>query len=431
MLMILPNFKTSLIASMVTVLCACNSEIDDLADKNAGLADNHDHIGITSTGRLAISHADTANVSIFDTDNDTLLEMFNTANIVSGLYASPNNRFAVLIQRADNYVEFIDGGLYQEDHDDHLHDYKQLPSFSGFTLTNDKPTHFDISEQQAALFFDGNIDAGIPASFAILTDTSIEDGEILAAHSFTNAMHGTAQIRGESVITTYRSEDITSVLPNYVEQLHIHGDHFHQEQRFALDCPALHGSAQNHQHIAFGCSDGVLVITEKGGVFNAAKVANLNSFAEGTRIGTIKASEHSELFLGIAQSKLFYTIDPASAEMTQLSWQQNTENTVLASALDRITGEFYVLGSDGFLSVLHAEDDWQVSARFKVLENPAGNYALAASAADDTLYISDANNQTVLSIDTHEQTTKTILNLDFIPNQITWLGIAAESKHEH
>ena len=223
--MILPNFKTSLIASMVAVLCACNSEIDDLADKNAGQPDDHEHTEITSTGRLAISHADAANVSIFDTDNNTLLEMFNTTNIVSGLYASPNNRFAVLIQRADNYVEFIDGGLYREDHDDHLHDYKQAPALSGFTLTNDKPTHFDVSEQQAALFFDGNIDPGIAASFAILTDESIANGETLATHSFANAMHGTAQIRGDSVITTYRSEDVTSVLPNYVEQLHIHVDH--------------------------------------------------------------------------------------------------------------------------------------------------------------------------------------------------------------
>ncbi|MBB1479404.1 hypothetical protein H5186_07950 [Pseudoalteromonas sp. SG41-2] len=429
--MILPNFKTCLIASMVAVLCACNSEIDDLVDKNAEQKDDHDHTEITAKGRLAISHADITNVSVFNADNNSLLETFNTSNVISGLYASPNFRYAVLIQRAENYVEFIDGGLFTEDHGDHQHGYEQQPELHDLIFSDSKPTHFDVSEQQAALFFDGDLDAGIPASFVLLSDESLAAGKTLAAHSFNNAMHGTAQIRGESVITTYRSEDITSVLPNYVEQLHIHGDHFHQEQRFAVDCPALHGSAQNHQHIAFGCSDGVLVITEKDNVFNAAKVANLNNFAEGTRIGTIKASEHSELFLGIAQSKLFYTIDPASAEMTQLAWQQNTENTVLASALDRITGEFYVLESDGFLSVLHAEDDWQVSARFKVLENPAGNYALAASAADDTLYISDANNQTVLSIDTHEQTTKTILNLDFIPNQITWLGIAAESKHEH
>ena len=428
--MMLPNFKTSLIASMVAILCACNSEIDDIADKNAEQTDNHEHSEITSSGRLAISHADAANVSIFDTDTNALLEMFNTTNVVSGLYASPNNRFAVLIQRDDNYVEFIDGGLYQEDHGDHLHDYKQAPAFSGFTLTDEKPTHFDISEQQAALFFDGNIDAGIAASFAILTDESIANGGTLATHSFVNAMHGTAQIRGDSVITTYRSEEVTSVLPNYVEQLHIHGDHFHQEQRFQLDCPALHGSAQNHHHIAFGCGDGVLVIEDHNGVFNATKVANLDSFAEGARIGSIKGSEHSELFLGIAQSKLFYTIDPETTEMTQLMWQQNSENAVLASTLNTITGEFYVLESDGFLSILDAEDNWQVNARFQVLDSPIGSYALAASAADDTVFISDANNQTVLSVDTDEQTTETILTLDFTPSKITWLGIAEAAEHD-
>lgn len=427
------HLKMTFLASSIALLCACNSEIDDLAAQNQQGSEGSDHddgIAIVSKGRLAISHADAANVSIYDADENQLLEMFNTVNTVSGLYASPNYRYAVLIQRADNYVEFIDGGLFSEDHDDHMHDYLQSPVLSNFTLTNDKPTHFDVSDGQAALFFDGNVDSGIPASFVLLTDESIEDGKVLARHAFDNAMHGTAQVRDENVITTFRSEDTVSVLPNYVEQLHLHGDHYHQEQRFEVDCPALHGSAQNHEHIAFGCSDGVLVVTEEDDIFTAAKVANLDNFTEGVRIGSIKGSEHTELFLGIAQSTLFYTIDAENELMAQLDWQQDTNNTILASTLDAISGEFYVLESDGMLSILSAEDNWQVSARFQITEQPSASYSMTASAADDMLYISDNSNQNVIAVDTHEQTSETILTLDFTPNKITWLGIAADSKHE-
>lgn len=429
--MLFPNLKTTLIASSIALLCACNSEIDSFNKEQPHKDRDHDHTQITSKGRLAISHAETANVSVFDADDNTLLEMFNTSSTVSALYASPHYRFAIAVQRADNFVEFIDGGLFRENHGDHLHDYKETPTLSGFTLTNSKPTHFDISAQQAALFFDGDIDTGIPASFVILSDESIEQEKILASHRFDNAMHGTAQIRGDSVITTFRSLDTTSVLPNYVEQLHIHGDHFHQEQRFELDCPALHGSAQNHDYVAFGCGDGVLIINQQGNSFSATKIANLDSFAQGTRIGSLRGSEHSELFLGIAKGKEFYTIDPKNAVLTALPWQQNTDNTVIASTLNRLSGEFYVLESDGYLSVLHAEDDWQVNTRFKVFENPQGRYSLSPSVADNTLYISDKDNKTVLSINPSEQTSEVILTLDFTPQQITWLGIKSESDHEH
>ena len=198
--MLLNNLKKTLLASTVALLCACNSEIDDLTKKQNTTHDDHEHATISSKGRLVISHADTANVSVFNADDNGLLEVFNTAHNLSGVYASPANHFAVLIQRADNYVEFIDGVLFCEDHDDHLHHYQQAPELSSFVLTNEKPTHFDNNETKAALFFDGNIDADIPACFNLLSDESIEAGETLTTHSFENAMHVTAQTRGDTVM---------------------------------------------------------------------------------------------------------------------------------------------------------------------------------------------------------------------------------------
>ncbi|WP_217694033.1 hypothetical protein [Vreelandella aquamarina] len=71
------------------------------------------------------------------------------------LYASPGNRYAVAIQRGEDLVSFVDGGLYTEDHGDHMHDYAETPSMLSLTLNDHKPTHYSAGESQGVVFFDG------------------------------------------------------------------------------------------------------------------------------------------------------------------------------------------------------------------------------------------------------------------------------------
>ena len=111
--MYLKRFKLSALVCTLTLLTACNSEIDKMAAEQSKQKDNdHKHETIVSKGRLAISHADQASVSLFELDKNQLLDSFNTTHIVDGLYASPGLRYAVLVQRTNDLVEFVDGGLY-------------------------------------------------------------------------------------------------------------------------------------------------------------------------------------------------------------------------------------------------------------------------------------------------------------------------------
>jgi hypothetical protein len=93
--------------------------------------DDHDgedgDFHIETAGRLAIQEADVASVRIVELDTKAVIANIPTTNPVSSLSASPDRRYAVAIQRTDDMVEFVDGGLWQEDHTDHLHDYREDP----------------------------------------------------------------------------------------------------------------------------------------------------------------------------------------------------------------------------------------------------------------------------------------------------------------
>ncbi|TMS88088.1 5-methyltetrahydrofolate--homocysteine methyltransferase, partial [Pseudoalteromonas sp. S201] len=81
-----------------------------------------------SLGRLAVLAGDSNEASFYDLDDNALLETFTLTNDSNTLSSSPDFRYAVIASRAQDYLGFIDGGLWREDHGEHLHDYEQSPA---------------------------------------------------------------------------------------------------------------------------------------------------------------------------------------------------------------------------------------------------------------------------------------------------------------
>ncbi len=103
--------------------------------------DDHDHdddhdsdYEIESEGRLVVADASSNTLTVFDLDDDSVLDTFSTTHDGSSVSASADYRFAVINSRANGLTEFLDGGLWREDHVEHLHDYEEAPSLSDFTL---------------------------------------------------------------------------------------------------------------------------------------------------------------------------------------------------------------------------------------------------------------------------------------------------------
>ncbi|MDP2559581.1 hypothetical protein [Psychrobium sp. 1_MG-2023] len=430
------SLKTLVIACAATALIGCGdsetniTEITPTPAPAAGHDHDHDHGQELGKGRLAIADADQAVVHFFDLEDNSLVDSLSITNPAEYLYASPEGRYAVAVQRSFDTVEFIDGGVWQELHGDHYDQHNDEPELTSFTLNDTKPTHYVPRGDKAAVFFDGDKESGVNAGLGLLSDESIAEEKMIAEHHFDTYMHGTAEIRGEFVLTTLRDSESESSLPEQVALLEVHGDHFHQEQVFETTCPALHGSFQTETHIAFACGDGVLSIEQQGDLFTASKIANPTDMPEGVRIGSLKGSAESDVMFGASRAG-FFLVDLAQQNITPFDWKQEETLTSVTYGFDGHNEHLLILDNEGHLNLYSAEENWQFDSRIEVFETLAEDAkpVIVASKAHELVYI--INGQEVTTIDLHDGEVKGHFDLDFTPGKAAWLGVAAEEEHEH
>lgn len=424
--------KSTLVLACAMALAACGGGSNDL-DTKPPADDDHSHPHIETAGRLVALEAGSPQVHVIDLDKGRLLQSFTLDNPTSAIYPSPNNRYAVLPQRAQNQVQFIDGGIWQEDHGNHLHDYMKDPALLPTRLTGSRPTHYERHAGQAALFFDGNTAAGQNASVAVLTDASIgkPHAPAMATQGLSLPMHGTAEPRGDWLLTTWRAEATPggSTLPSQVELYHRHDDHYHFERRFDEQCPMLHGSYSNEKYSAFGCSDGILVVKQDGDTFTARKIDNPADIGENVRIGAIIGNAHYGKFVGIASPGHLFEIDPEAGRISRIQWGEGLIRR--AHAMDAEGENLLVLDSTGTVHILDVKT-WRKRAEIAgVIANmpaKAPYPSFAVSAAHDKAWLSDPQGQRLHTIDLDEARVQGSIALNFSPTNMVWLGLP-EHKH--
>jgi len=414
-----------------SLLVGCNTSETNITEKDPTVVvDDHAHDEVLGKGRLAIAELDQPVMHIYDLEDNSLLETVNLTNPASAVYASPENRYAVAIQKEQGAVEFVDGGLWQELHGDHYDQHDDAPVLASFTIQGVKPAHFVPRGEQAALFFDGNVETAENASLHLLSDESIAAEKMIAHHDFTTNMHGTAEIRGEFVLTTLREPDAEGTLPGQVAVFELHEDHFHQEQVLDVACPELHGSFQNEDHIMFACEDGILSIAQQGSTFTANKIAYPAGVPESDRIYTIKGSEHSTTMLGLTPRGIF-VIDPVASTISHFERSAEENAYFPRYAFDGHHEHLLLLDSKGALNTYSAEKNWQLEQTIQVFEGLADDVRplIVSSKAQDQVFI--IHEQSVTEIDLHDGVVVGHFDLDFSPSNATWLGVGAEEEHEH
>jgi len=401
--------------------------------------DDHDHddhdsdYEIESEGRLVVADAASNTLTVFDLDDNSVLDTFSATFDGSSVSASADYRFAVINSRANGLTEFLDGGLWREDHVEHLHDYEEAPSLSSFTLEGSQPTHVVTHDGQLAVFYDGNADTSMPAAVKVVTDTQIaSEVTEVPTLEFTVNMHGVAEPRGDMLISTVRRDDAESrsanpILPDSVAVYHWHDGEYEEEQRFDGECADLHGAAQNEIAVAFGCSDGVLILNEDDEVFTSAFIDNIDGLGD-LRIGTMYGHEHAEAFIGIASQHGGGSAILADAHAVSYGFSMG--------------GEFFVILDDkGFVTLLEAHEEdgdthWEFAHKIDMASASAANlaegqsFSMAASQHEEALFVVDPVAQAILAVDLEAETTEALLELDFEPAGAVWLGIAEEHEHD-
>ncbi len=429
------SLKSLLLACATTALVGCGDSettITELPSTPPAVDDGHDHGHDEELGhgRLAIADSEHAIIHIFDLEDNSLISSLDLTHPASAVYASPENRFAVTIQKEQGAVEFVDGGLWQELHGDHYDQHNDEPELTSFSIQGVKPAHFVPRGEQAALFFDGDAESSDNATLNIISDESIAAEKIIAHHDFDTNMHGTAEIRGEFVLTTLRESDAEGSLPSQVALFELHDDHFHQEQVFEETCPELHGSFQNETHIAFACGDGVLAIEQEGDVFTAHKIANPTDMPEGVRIGSLKGSEESDVMIGKSRAG-YHLVNLTTESISTFDWAPEADLTAVTYGFDGHNEHMLILDNTGHLNLYPAEDSWAFEKRISIFDSLAEDAkpAIIASKAHELVYI--INGQEVTIVDLHEGEVSGHFDLDFMPGKAAWLGVAAEEEHAH
>lgn len=440
--------KNAILSSLTLVLVSsllggCGGSDTTIVEREpVPIEDDHDHDHDhdeeeASLGRLLISTKDQAKVSVVDINEKTVIHEVAVSEAPSAIYASPSNRYGFIVQRTADRVDVVDGGLWQEDHADHMHDYKQAPKQMAFSTNKTRPTHFTGTDKQTAIFFDGNGETASPASVGVFTEADIANNTAGTILEYTTHMHGAAQARGDYLLSTLRDATTTSTLPDRVAVYHAHNGYFSDETILDKNCPGLHGSAQNKNHISFGCTDGVLVITQSGTTFTANKIANPASFTGTTRIGTVLGDDSVNEFVGIAAGQ-FFAINTSANSITPINWIDASAATAPTANSYGFADDgelFVILDNQGGITILNS-DDWSVKARVKAITSnlgalPTGSKFELSLTPGHMAYVSDPIANQIKQIDLDKAVVSDTIQLGFIPNKFTWLGIAEPATGEH
>ena len=415
----------------IMLLSACK----DGSNNNTTDAHQAGEFDISSPGRLVVTAAEGSELAILNSTDGSLIERFNLDNPASGLYSSPQSRFALVVQRDQNQVQILDGGLYQEDHGDHLHPYQKDPEMLTQSLNGVRPTHYRENETRSAFFFDGDGENALLSSVIDFDDDEILNNTIRSLE-LTTAMHGVAETRGEFLLASYRAPDASSVLPDQVElfKFNSNSGNYDAVERFEERCPSLHGAFSTEDASVFACSDGVLVIRQNGEQFTAEKIANPVGMADGVRIGGFSGFADSNVLAGWARGALYaVNLDNSSIEL--VDWTGGTEAEYSTAKMDDEGEILMVLNKAGGLHLLDATDNFKHLIEIKVLNalpvvEGHASISIASSKSGEDVYIVDAINNQLVVVNLEHQEIEESISVPFTPKHVTWVGIAGEG-HDH
>ena len=413
------------------LLTACGGGVEEEHEHE------HEHISIDTAGRLAVVEQGATTLRIHDLDSGTVEASHVMQASPSAVYASPGGRYAVVPQRLQDRVQFVDGGIWQEDHGDHLHDYKQASKAVSFTLTGSRPTHYDVQAGlQAAVYFDGDGAATPPvnAGVSLLTDVSIANGSTVATLNLSVPLHGLAEPVGDKLLAVVRATDASDTLPTHLSLYQRSGSAYGFVRQLPTRCDGMHGSFSSGSSTLVGCSGGMMLVKH----LSASTVSDGQLLASPLRVGTIAG--HPRLpdhFIGIATegaapspvTTRFYAVNAEAATVSDFTPQGWTPGNVRrAHGFDRSGQRFFIVDNQGALIVAQRQAGaWanlaRVAGAIPAMPTAAPWPAIVANGAKDEVYITDPVARQLVVVNSLTGTVVTRRDLGYVPSALAWLGI--------
>jgi len=260
-------------------------EDDHAHDDHAHDADHaHDHEhqhGELAGVRLLVASLDGPELIVLDAQDGHVLGSFTTPG-PGRVYQLPDPQLAGVVHRDANRVSFVHSGLTAVDHGDHADLLEGSPYVLQTVNVGPMPTHFVARGHDIAIFLDG--DGTMAWLDARLLGISLDFVDVPGR----GADHGALAVVDGYLVGGGLNEAAVRVYDRSATQLAAFGG-----------CPGLHGQAVRDDAVAFGCSDGVLLVSHVGGgVFTSHKIANPPGSPEGARVGTLAGHDGSPVLVG-------------------------------------------------------------------------------------------------------------------------------------
>lgn len=400
--------------------------------------DSHDHANATinTAGRIVVSENGANALRVHDLDSNGVEATYQLDHSPSGLYASPGGRYVVALQGPRNQVQFVDGGIWQEDHGDHRHDYKNASRLMAWKLAGTRPSHYDVQEgRQASVFFDGDAAANpvVPAGMQLITDASIAAGNTVAAMSMASPIHGFAEPLDNKLLSVHRASDAPDTLPTHLNLYLRSGSTYASQRLLSTRCDSLHGSHTSGAYTAAGCADGVLLARHV-----SANDVTDQKIVTPTRVSTLIGHPKTPgQFIGYGNegaapapvTTRFYAINGDSASATPIvpaGWIAG--NVRRAHGLDRTGNRFYILDDRGTLIVMAREGNtWntvtRIASAVPSMPTAAPWPTITANGARDEIYITDPVARQLIVLNTQTSAIVARRDLGYVPSNALWMGI--------
>lgn len=419
------------------LLAACGGGVDEKKDE---AAHGHDEVSIATAGRLAVAELGSKTLRLHDLDgaNAAVEASYTLDNEPSAVYASPGGRYALAVQRLQDQVQIVDGGIWQEDHGNHLHDYKQASRALAWKITGPRPTHYDVQAgKQAAFFMDGNATASPVqgAGVRLISDASIATASLLASTDLAAPIHGLAEPMDEKLLLVSRTADAPGGLPTHLN-LHLrNGSGYSFSRQIATRCDGMHGSFSSGAYTVTGCIGGMLLVQHTG----STTVDEGRFLSTPLRVATIVGhARQPGQFFGISSegaapgpvTTRFYAVDAQRGSVSDFvpeGWTTGRQR--VAHGYERSGQRFFVLDDQGTLIVSQRQGAaWAPLARITgaipTMPKAAPWPLLVANGAVDELYLSDPVAKQLVVLDSKTGAVKARRALGYVPSTLSWLGIS-------
>lgn len=430
------RFFRAAVPSLVAlaVLSACGGGVDDTADGDHD--HEHESHSVDTAGRVAITEKDATALRLHDLDSGTIEATYQLDNAPSAVYASPGGRYVVAAQRLQDVVQFVDGGIWQEDHGDHLHDYKQASSLASWRLAGSRPTHYDLQAGvQAAIFMDGDASTTPVTNGAVrtLTDASIAAGTTVASLDLPIAVHGLGEPVDDKLLVAARASDATDASPTHLDLYRRNAGTYVFDRQLPTRCNGMHGSFSSGSHTVAGCTDGMLLVTHL-----SATAVSEQKVTTPLRVSTLAGHPRlADQFIGIATegaapapvTTRFYALNGTTATVSDFVPEGWTTGRVRrAHGFDRSGQRFFILDDQGTLIVSQWQDGaWTNLARvpgaIPAMPAAAPWPAFTANGARDAVYLTDPAAGQLVEVNSLTGAVVSRTNLGFTPAAAAWVGI--------